>query len=168
MIRRFPARERFAFAALIALAFASAAAGQQDDTRARLQALETERLEAMRAANIDVLGRIMAEDMTYTHSTGLVQNREQLFELLSSGVVRYLGFDTHDITWRVYGAVAVATGRQTISLESEGRPVTARNRFTIVYAKMEGGWRCVAYQSTAVPEMKMQEKTPQKKPESGQ
>jgi len=146
-------------AALWAAVFSPPAAAQESDVRAQLQALETRRLEAMRAADVKALAQILAEDMTYTHSTGLMQTRDQLLTLLGSGVVRYLSFETHDIAWRVYDGAAVATGRQTLSLESEGRPVTARNRFTVVYARHGGDWRCVAYQSTALPEMKVQEKT---------
>jgi ketosteroid isomerase-like protein len=146
-------------AALSTAVFSAPAAAQEGDARAQLQALEARRLEAMHAADVKALEQILAEDMTYTHSTGLVQTREQLLTLLKSGVVRYLSFDTQDVAWRVYEGAAVATGRQTISLESEGRPVTARNRFTVVYARVGGEWRCVAYQSTSLPEMKMQEKT---------
>jgi ketosteroid isomerase-like protein len=143
--------------ALCAAAFSPTAA-REGDARAQLQALETRRLEAMTSADVKALEQILAEDMTYTHSTGLVQTRGQLLGLLQSGVLRYLSFETHDITWRVYDGTAVATGRQTISLESEGRPVTARNRFTVVYARVGGEWRCVAYQSTAVPDKTTQEK----------
>lgn len=145
-------------AALWAGIFSPFAAAQESDARTRLEALETRRLEAMRAADVKALTEIMAEDMTYAHSTGLVQTRDQLLELLRSNVVRYLSFDTHEIAWRLYDGVAVATGRQTISLESEGRPITARNRFIVVYARVGDDWRCVAYQSTALPEMKTQEK----------
>jgi ketosteroid isomerase-like protein len=151
----------FAFllgAALCVAVFSRPTAAQESDARAQLQALEARRLEAMRAADVKALAQIMVEDMTYAHSTGLVQTRDQLLQLLESGVVRYLSFETHDIAWRVYDGAAVATGRQTISLDSEGRAVTSRNRFTVVYARVGADWRCVAYQSTALPEMKMQEK----------
>ncbi|MDH3196887.1 MAG: nuclear transport factor 2 family protein [Candidatus Krumholzibacteria bacterium] len=146
-------------AALCAAVLSGPVAAQESDARAQLQALEARRLEAMRAADVKALAQIMAEDMTYAHSTGLVQTRDQLLQLLESGLVRYLSFETHDIAWRVYDGAAVATGRQTISLESDGRPITARNRITVVYARIDADWRCVAYQSTTLPEMKTQEKT---------
>jgi hypothetical protein len=117
--------------------------------------LETERRSAMIDGDRSVLERLLSPDCTYTHSTGLVQTRAEVIEMLESKKVRYVSFTTPDETLRAFGeGTVVITGTQTIDLEVSGKPRSTTNRFTVVWANVDGAWKCVAYQSTAVPETK--------------
>jgi len=121
---------------------------------------EVERLEAARrSAMIDgdraALEGLLAPECTYTHSTGLVQTRAEVIEMLESKKVRYVSFTTPSETAHAFGSgTVVVTGTQTIGLEVEGKPLSTTNRFTVVWVDLDGAWKCVAYQSTAVPESK--------------
>ena len=52
-------------------------------------------------------------------------------------------------TVRVYGPTAVLTGSADMVLR--GQPDTIRLRYTLVYAKRDGRWQMVAWQSTRLP-----------------
>jgi ketosteroid isomerase-like protein len=72
--------------------------------------------------------------------------------MLASGSVDYVSFDTANVEYTRHGDTVVVTGGQTIELVVRGRPVTSKSRYTVVWVREGVGWRCVAYQSTPVPE----------------
>jgi hypothetical protein len=57
-----------------------------------------------------------------------------------------------DITVRLYGTTAVVRGRTVADGMFEGKPVSARIRFTDVFVKRDGRWQAVASQATKLPE----------------
>lgn len=115
-------------------------------------ALDEARQSAMVAADAAALDTLLADECVYTHSTGLVQNKDALIAMLVSGEVSYESFDTNERRVDRYGDTVVVTGRQTIELMVRGAPVTSMSRYTAVWARTPKGWRCVAYQSTPIPQ----------------
>jgi uncharacterized protein (TIGR02246 family) len=137
--------------ALLCAASSVWAGGAVDEVRS----LESSRRHAMIAADGAALQLLLAPDCTYTHSTGVVQTRDDVVAMLASKKVRYVSFTTPSETYHEYGeGTVVITGTQTIALEVEEKPRTVTNRFTVVWVNMDGSWSCVAYQSTSVPETK--------------
>ncbi len=125
--------------------------------RATVEATEWKRQDAMKRADLATLANIYAEDLSYTHSMAITQTRQQIFDMLAGGNVSYDKFTTRNTAWRVYPGAVVGAGSQTIELTVDGNPVTARNRYTVVYVKLDGRWKCVAYQSTPLPEISEQQ-----------
>ena len=113
-----------------------------------ISALEARRFKAMTEGDLTALDSILADDLTYTHSSGLTQNKNEFIEALRSGKLRYLSIELANETIRAYGTSAVGTGRATVKVNSEGKPMTIELRFTDVFAKIGGKWRLVAWQST--------------------
>ena len=60
--------------------------------------------------------------------------------------------DTEGVKVRIYGDAAVVTGSAEIKVSSGGRLLEFSILFTDVYAKQEGRWQMVAWQSTRKPE----------------
>jgi hypothetical protein len=147
-------------AVLLSVAPARAQDGDDDTNivRATVEAIEWKRQDAMVREDTATLEEIYDENVTYTHSLALTQTRSQLLEMMTGGGVSYNKFTTSNMSWQVYPAVVVGNGTQAIDLTVEGRPVVARIRYTVVYAMLEGKWRCVAYQSTALPDVTEQQK----------
>lgn len=113
-----------------------------------LAARDARRRDALIAGDAATLRRLMAPDAVYTHSNGVVQDRAALLAFIARDDVAYRAIRVDTLAWRLHGCTAVGTGTQTLDLLAFGRPVTARSRFTVVWACRDGGWRCVAYQST--------------------
>lgn len=140
---------------------ACAALAQTTALEKRVAGLERERMRAMVDVDIAMLETIMDSSMIYTHSTGLAQSRQQLLDALSSGEVDYVAFDTTEAVYRAYGNTVVVTGKQTIQLNVSGKALAASNRFTVVYVAADANGstaQMVAYQSTALPKLKMEER----------
>lgn len=140
--------------ALVALAApAVRAQAPPDSIAAAVEALDWKRQAAMITFDRATLDGLLDPHLTYTHSIGLVQTRDQLYELLASGNVSYESFTNENVRWRVFPGVVVGTGTQTIELVVDGNPTNARNRFTVVWRRDGDVWKCIAYQSTPVPRL---------------
>ncbi|MDH4035900.1 MAG: nuclear transport factor 2 family protein [Candidatus Krumholzibacteria bacterium] len=124
---------------------------------AAVEELEHARQHAMVSVDAEVLSGIFADDMTYIHSTGLAQTRDDLMEMLSRGDIQYVAFKVESVSYHVYGATVVGTGVQAIELTSSGKAFISRSRYVVVYVPVQGQHRLVSYQSTTMPEIVMQE-----------
>jgi hypothetical protein len=114
--------------------------------------LEMQRFEAMKAADVATLDRILSPDLTYTHSTAKVETKKEFIEGVKAGTLKYKVIAPDDTRVRVYGSTAVGTGRCRFEVESAGQELKVSVRFTDVYVKRDGAWQLVAWQSTRIPE----------------
>ena len=140
-------------AAALALVFAASStmAGDAGVVRETVEALEAERVEAMIGADADALANLFAPTITYTHSTAMVQDRDDVIAMLASGNVDYRTIVSRDVHYDLYPHTVVITGAQTVELTVDGNPLTSNSRFTVVWARLGKHWKCVAYQSTRIP-----------------
>lgn len=140
-----PNRALFLFLLLLLPALAAAQDARQD-----ILAADARRFAAMIQGDLAALEGLLAEDLTYTHSTGQVETRAQFLESLRSGKLRYLAATPSDVNVRVYGDTAVVTGRAEMKVSSQGQELTVTARFTEVWVKSGGAWKLAAWQSTRV------------------
>lgn len=135
--------------ALLSLLVAVAAAAQ--DPAAEIRAADARRMAAMVAVDVPALEALLAEELTYTHSSGQVETRAQFLESLTSGTLRYRSLAPSDVSVRAYGDVAVATGRVEVEATSQGNDLKLSLRFTEVWVRRDGAWKLTAWQSTRLP-----------------
>jgi hypothetical protein len=122
-----------------------------DDGTAAVKAVELQRFEFMVQGDTTLLERLLAEDLTYVHSTGVVDTKASFLQSLASGKLRYLALTPSEIAVRLLGtAAAVVTGRADIKVVANGKEISFPARFTSVYAKHHGRWLLAAWQSTTV------------------
>ena len=117
-----------------------------------VQEVDAQRRDAMVNADVAALRVLFADGARYGHANGEVHGKAELLELLASGQLDYRAIRLEDSEARELAGAWVVTGRQTIEVTSRGRDVTSRSVFTAVYTRDRGGWRLVAYQSTALPD----------------
>jgi ketosteroid isomerase-like protein len=111
--------------------------------------VEDRRIKAMIDDDFATLEAVLADDLTYGHSSGLADTKASYLDTLRSGKTKYLTFDRAPSVVRVYGDTAIITGTATLSLRGQAAPFTLR--YTLAYVKREGQWRMVAWQSTRLP-----------------
>ena len=126
-------------------------ASQQDEQE--LLRCQQRRLAAMVAVDLATLDELLAEDMTYTHSSGTLESKTQHLDALRSGRLNYESLTADDVRVRIYGDVGIVTGTSTIGVASGGQSRILRVRFTDVYHRANGRWQMVAWQSTRLPEV---------------
>ena len=115
-------------------------------------ALENRRIEAMIKQDTHALGEILADDLSYVHSTARVETKAEFIAALTSGKTRYQSIDREDVKVRQFGDTAVVTGLAKFHVNANGNDIKFQVRFTDVYAKRDGVWRMVAWQSTKIPD----------------
>ena len=123
-----------------------------DDTEKAIRQLESRRFQAMIEADTAALDTILADDLTYTHTSGWVDTKEQFIGWLESGELNYESISTDSVRVRVYAAVAVVTGQAAVKIKVNGQEKNLQIRFIDVYVKRNAHWQMVAWQSTRLPQ----------------
>jgi len=112
-----------------------------------VQDLEARRFKAMVEVDLGALDTLLAPDMSYAHSSGLTQTKEEFIAALRRGEMKYLEIKPEGLKVRSYGSTAVVTGRGEFKTRTKGQESTVELRFLDVYVKRQGRWQMVAWQS---------------------
>ncbi|MEZ5264210.1 MAG: nuclear transport factor 2 family protein [Acidimicrobiales bacterium] len=120
------------------------------DVTAEIRAMEDRRYAAMIAADVAALDELLCDDLQYTHSNAVVDTKQSLCGLLSSGKLAYRRRPVID-TVRVFGDSAILTGSMELDVSVGGAERTVKGRFTDVWVRDGGRWRFAAWQSTPLP-----------------
>lgn len=115
-------------------------------------ALEKRRTEAMTKQDAKALEEILADDLSYTHSSGRVETKAEFISNVTTGGTRYRAMEQDDVKVRQYGDTAVVTGFAKVHVESSLGDSKFPIRFIDVYVKRDDVWRMVAWQSTRLPD----------------
>jgi ketosteroid isomerase-like protein len=103
------------------------------------------------------LQQFYADEYLYTDPDGLVWDKaKDLANLTSGSAARLSAYQLDDTRVRMYGDVAVVTGRTTIKgiFERVYSDVSGAYRFTDVFVKRNGRWQCIASQASRIVERK--------------
>jgi uncharacterized protein (TIGR02246 family) len=137
--------------AVASIAPALRAADASDEV---LQA-EQARTTALIAGDFASLDKLMADDVTYVHASGQHDTKQTYLAALRSGVLSYQSWQAHEIHVRMLGNdVAVLNGIYTVHAMDHrvgNDEIIIDIHFLTVYARRDGRWQQVAWQSTRVP-----------------
>jgi uncharacterized protein (TIGR02246 family) len=146
--------------AVVAFSAAAIAAGQEQNAitepgtivEQAIRKIDNERIQAQIHADAAALKRIYADDFLGVGPSGTVRTKPQVISDFTSGALKFQSIITDDVQVRVYGNVAVETGRSTMNGQDRGKAVPRDTRFTRVWVKQHGHWRLVAnHYSVTVP-----------------
>lgn len=134
-------------AVLVVLTVGCVPSTPADSTNGDLQSLEqafqafAELNRALKEGDIEAVDRLYADDFTLTTRAGVVRTKAYRLEWLARGPRYANAEEPKDVSIRLYGNVAVISGR-----------VNARvpRRFMAVWVHEEGMWRQVARQHTVI------------------
>ena len=131
--------------------------GQQPDSarrmfveRAVLQ-VQASRFQAMMGGNIEKLGTILADDLTYTHTTGEIETKVEFLSSLQSQTIKYESIEPKEVQVRIYDSTAVVTGISAMRVSVREQHFSFSIRFIEVYKKTDGNWQLIAWQATRLP-----------------
>ncbi len=145
---RATARVIVATAMLLALA-GNGLRAQAPAAEQAVRQVEDPRIKAMIDDDFAVLEAVLADDLTYGHSNGVVDTKASYMATLRSGKTKYQAIDRAPSVVRIYGDTAIVTGTATVSLRGQAAPFTLR--YTLAYVMRDGQWRMVTWQSTRLP-----------------
>lgn len=117
-----------------------------------VDAAEASFTTALIAADIPRLEQLLADDFTWTHTTGGVEmKKEYLRGVLDTR--RYKAFKREGTTFRVYETAAISSGNVHITVSAADRGERILHiRYTAVYVSQDGGWRLAAWHNTRLAE----------------
>lgn len=137
--------------ASILIITAVAMSAQAQDRSADIRVFVSHRFDTMVRGDLAALSDCLADDLTYTHTTGQSETKAQFLETLRTGRLKYEQIEPVDLHIRFYGETAVVTGRSTMHIQSQGRPQVFQIRFVEVDVRQSGRWQVVAWQATRLP-----------------
>ena len=125
-----------------------------DDASVEQSALEfqSSRFKAMVDADIDLLETYLADDLTYSHTTGWTETKTEFLRTVKSGKINYLAVEPRDVLVRIYGDMAVMTGLSEMRGAVDDRTVSFTIRFLDVSRRVGDAWELVAWQSVRMPD----------------
>lgn len=146
--RRFQAAQvLFAVATML-----SASSFAKNDSReAALRQAEQARFEANISADTQALGKLLADDLEYTHSNGDLDTKTSFIESLTSGRRDYVATTATIESARIFGDVAVIRGRARVTVSENGQSRDIDLRYLDVWRWQNGRWQMTAWQSARMP-----------------
>ncbi|HKE45381.1 MAG TPA: nuclear transport factor 2 family protein [Steroidobacteraceae bacterium] len=123
-----------------------------EDGLKQVQQVERQRFAAMTSQDYAALESLLADELYYGHSSGLVQTKPQFLDGLRSGQFRYEAIDLREFQVRQYGEVAIGTGLANVRVSLAGAPATTFDlRYADAYVQRDGRWQLTTWQSTRLP-----------------
>ena len=108
-------------------------------------------VESLRKAMIDpdkaTLDALVLDDLTYGHSSGLVQDKAAFEAALLSKSSAFVTIDLTDQTVKVVGTTAWVRHTLTATTNDGGKPGTTHLSVLLVWLKQKGQWRLFARQA---------------------
>jgi ketosteroid isomerase-like protein len=129
---------------LITLGVATAQQKSASADEAALRAIEEKWDAASLKGDAATLATIFADGFITTDPEGKVRSKAETLSRVKSGEVKYQSAKADDLKFAIYGDAAVVTGRWKGKFVENGKTVDATERFTDLFVRQNGQWRCVA------------------------
>ena len=113
-----------------------------------IRQLERTRFEAMVRADTATLRQILSTDLTYTHTTGQTETKEEFLRTVATGRIDYVAIQPESLDVRLYAQTAVVTGRSRMHVGQQQFSI----QFLDVYRMVRNSWELVAWQATRLPD----------------
>lgn len=107
---------------------------------------------AMIAQDFPNLEALLADGLSYIHSTGVVEPKREYLAGVANGLYEYESIESHDVVTCAHGDIVVQTGTVEMSVGARGQPKEVlRLLFTLLWTRTTGGWQLSRRQATRIP-----------------
>jgi ketosteroid isomerase-like protein len=117
----------------------------------QVQQAEQKWIAAVKNQDRRAMEEILAKELVYTHSTGLVEDKDQYITAVTSGNQKYDSIEYEAPVTQIYGNTAVVATKVVMTGSTKGQPFNNRLRLLHVWVKRSGKWSLVAHQTTRLP-----------------
>ncbi len=140
---------RYIYILLLLAAFSFSAIAQSKQQQSVATAVEKLR-KAMIDGDRNTLTAIAAEDLSYGHSSGLVENKADFVEHIASGKSDFVTIDLAEQSITVTDKVAIVRHLLSAAVNDNNTPATLKLRVILVWHKEKGEWKLLARQAVKV------------------
>jgi hypothetical protein len=128
----------------------SSAMAQSADETAVAQAVEALRKAFLGQEKVQ-LEALCAEQLSYGHSDGRVENKAQFINGVMTRKAIFKSLTLSDHTIAIVGTDAIARHTWTSESETDGKPTSTKIGVLQVWQKQDGTWKLLARQSFRTP-----------------
>ena len=118
---------------------------------AEIHALEDRRWAAQIGADIGELESLLADELSYTHSNGLVDTKGSYLSAIEKQVFDYQSEKRTEVLATIVDSTAMVTGRVEMDVVAGGRQVHLDSRYSAIWVQRDGAWQFLCWQSTPLP-----------------
>ncbi|MEP6594748.1 MAG: nuclear transport factor 2 family protein [Ginsengibacter sp.] len=137
--------KKFVYLFLFFFAFVTLAVAQSYE-ESKVAAASAALIKAMIDADKIVLESLTAEELSYGHSTGKIENKTEFVTPMINGVLDFLSIDITDQTIKVAGKNAIVRNTFTAKLTNSGKALEIKIGVLMVWKKVKGKWKLLARQ----------------------
>jgi ketosteroid isomerase-like protein len=132
-------------------AAADQAADSQADEVAQLRAQADRWDKAIVAKRRAGIEANMADDFRQIDGAGNIETKQSFVEGLIDPKLTIDPYTVEDFEVRLYGDVALLSGRTQMTGTYDGKPFTSHYRYIDIYVRRGGAWKIVSVQITKLP-----------------
>ncbi len=119
----------------------------------QFQQIENEFNTAVISNDVEQIKECITEDWILVDAQGGIIPQERFFDVLKQGSLSHTAMTKEVLRVKVYGNIALVTGRGQNTGTWQGKPMEADEWITDVYKKENGRWFCVLTHLTPVKEV---------------
>lgn len=108
-------------------------------------------IKAMEDGNISALRSIAADQLTYGHSGGKVENKEEFLKPFATGASDFVKINISDQTIDVMKKTAIVRHTLEADTNDNNKPGHVKLNILTVWQKMGGRWKLIARQAVKLP-----------------
>lgn len=112
-------------------------------------------VESLRKAMIDAdkaaLQNLTADQLSYGHSSGKVEDKNTFIENIVSGKSDFVSIDLTNQTIAVSGDAAIVRHTLSAATNDGGTPGSVKLNILLIWQKQKGAWKLLARQAVKVP-----------------
>lgn len=132
-----------AFSYLVLISTISAQSADEKDVAAAVESLRT----AMIDANKTTLENLTAEELTYGHSSGTMEDKAAFIEVIASGKNDYKSLELSAQTIILAGSTAIVRHKFVGEIVTNGNINAANLGVLQIWQKQKGKWKLIARQA---------------------
>ena len=121
------------------------------ESQAAVAAAVNELRVAMIAGDSNQLKQLVAKQLSYGHSSGLIENREEFISKLSSGKSDFLSMELSNQSIIVDGNTAIVRHVLDGNINDNGQAGKVHLAVMLVWKEKKGKWVLLARQATKIP-----------------
>ena len=104
-------------------------------------------VDAMISGDRAALNESVSDSLSYGHSGGHVEGKEEFVEKLASGKSDFVSINITEQSIRVYGKSAIVRHNLDAQTNDGGKPATVKLKILLVFANENGDWKLLARQA---------------------
>ncbi len=130
--------------------FGQVASSAPSSDEQQIRKIEQEWLDAIVKRDASYVEKVEADDYTVTGPLGRTLNKQEDVKDTTGGETTFEKMTIDQLNVRLYGDTAIANGIATVKAKTKGKNESGRYAWTDVFVKMNGEWKAVSGQVTAI------------------